>query len=65
MYRSFTLLFLRLEMYGVLLLYQRPVLSIFDVAVSGNIINTVLVPILIFSLGYGVGGAAVATVVSE
>ena len=37
----------------------------FAFAVSGNIINMVLVPILIFSLGYGVGGAAVATVISE
>lgn len=33
--------------------------------VSGNIINMILVPILMFSLGYGVSGAAVATVISQ
>lgn len=33
--------------------------------VSGNIVNMMLVPILMFSLGYGVGGAAIATVISE
>ncbi|XP_024542512.1 protein DETOXIFICATION 44, chloroplastic isoform X2 [Selaginella moellendorffii] len=33
--------------------------------VTGNIVNVVLDPILMFSFGYGVTGAAVATVVSQ
>eukprot|EP00250_Pteridium_aquilinum_P007817 c17462_g1_i1 orf=282-2039(+) len=33
--------------------------------VSGNVINIILVPILMFSLGYGVSGAAIATVISQ
>ncbi|MCO5578121.1 hypothetical protein L7F22_031959 [Adiantum nelumboides] len=33
--------------------------------VSGNVINVILVPILMFSLEYGVSGAAVATVIAE
>ncbi|KAI5066985.1 hypothetical protein GOP47_0017513 [Adiantum capillus-veneris] len=33
--------------------------------VSGNVINIILVPFLMFSLGYGVSGAAVATVIAE
>jgi len=34
-------------------------------AVAGNLVNVVLDPVLMFSLNLGVGGAAVATVVSE
>eukprot|EP00250_Pteridium_aquilinum_P003396 c13710_g1_i2 orf=262-1890(+) len=31
----------------------------------GNVVNMILVPILMFSLGYGVSGSAVATVISQ
>jgi Na+-driven multidrug efflux pump len=33
--------------------------------VAGNIVNIVLDPILMFSFNFGVGGAAVATVISQ
>lgn len=32
---------------------------------AGNLLNAILDPILIFSFGLGIGGAAVATVISE
>ncbi|KAI3474243.1 hypothetical protein Pfo_029031 [Paulownia fortunei] len=32
---------------------------------AGNLLNTILDPILIFSFGLGIGGAAIATVISE
>lgn len=35
------------------------------VAVAGSFVNVFLDPVLMFSLHLGVGGAAVATVVSE
>jgi Na+-driven multidrug efflux pump len=34
-------------------------------AVTGNVLNMVLVPILMFTLGYGVRGSAIATVISQ
>ncbi|XP_024018450.1 protein DETOXIFICATION 44, chloroplastic isoform X4 [Morus notabilis] len=33
--------------------------------VAGNLVNAILDPILIFSFGLGIGGAAIATVISE
>jgi len=32
---------------------------------AGNLLNAVLDPILIFLVGLGIGGAAIATVISE
>ena len=34
-------------------------------AATGNVVNMVLVPILMFNLGYGVSGSAIATVISQ
>lgn len=33
--------------------------------VAGNVLNAILDPILIFVLGFGISGAAAATVISE
>lgn len=35
------------------------------ISVAGNVLNAILDPILIFSFGLGIGGAAIATVISE
>lgn len=32
---------------------------------AGNLLNAILDPILIFLLGLGIGGAAIATVIAE
>ena len=37
----------------------------FFVSAAGNLLNAVLDPLLIFFCGFGIGGAAIATVISE
>lgn len=37
----------------------------FVVSAAGNLLNAVLDPLLIFFCGFGIGGAAIATVISE
>lgn len=37
----------------------------FGMPVAGNLLNAILDPILIFIFGLGIGGAAIATVISE
>lgn len=32
---------------------------------AGNLLNAILDPVLIFLFGFGIGGAAIATVISE
>jgi Na+-driven multidrug efflux pump len=53
---------LRKELFEVSRTQQRLYMPL---AIAGNVLNAVLDPILIFVLGFGISGAAAATVISE